>query len=92
MFKKIQKKIDICTGKTLWGRGEEEEVQGASLKPEESEGCSPVTGSGGKRIRFCSSWPSDHPPTSLRSSVDMPDGTVGPARYRQETLKLNPNP
>ena len=27
----------------------------ASLKPDESEGCSPV--SGGKTIRLCSSWP-----------------------------------
>ena len=31
--------------------------QGASLKPDESEGCSPV--SGGRTIRLCSLWPSD---------------------------------
>ena len=35
--------------------------QGVSLKPDESEGCSPV--SGGRTIRLCSSWPSDDPPT-----------------------------
>jgi hypothetical protein len=35
--------------------------QGASLKPDESEGCSPV--SGGRTIRLCSCWPSDDPPT-----------------------------
>jgi len=42
--------------------------QGASLKPDESEGCSPV--SGGRTIRLRSSWPSDDAPTPLRSSVD----------------------
>jgi hypothetical protein len=42
--------------------------QGASLQPDESEGCSPV--SGGRIIRLCASWPSDDPPTPLRSSVD----------------------
>ena len=42
--------------------------QGASLKPDESEGCSPV--SGGRTIRLCSFWPSDDGPTPLRSSVD----------------------
>ena len=51
--------------------------QGASLKPDESEGCSPV--SGGRTIRLCSSWPSDDPPTPLRSSVDIGAGDRGGA-------------
>ena len=51
--------------------------QGASLKPDESEGCSPV--SGGRTIRLCSSWPSGDPPTTLpptpfRPSVDTGAG------------------
>ena len=51
--------------------------QGASLKPDESEGCSPV--SGGRTIRLCSSWPSDDPHTALRSSVDTGAGDRGGA-------------
>ena len=37
--------------------------QGASLKPDESGGCYPV--SEGRTIRRCSSWPSDDPPTRV---------------------------
>jgi hypothetical protein len=51
--------------------GEEE------VKPDESEGCSPV--SGGKTFRLCLSWPSDDPPTPLRSSVDTGTGDRGGA-------------
>jgi hypothetical protein len=51
--------------------------QGASLKPDESEGCSPV--SGGRTIRLCLSWPSDDPPTPLRSSLDTGAGDRGGA-------------
>ena len=46
-------------------------TKGAS-KPDESEGCSPV--SGGRIIRLCSSSPGDDPPTPLRSSVDRARG------------------
>ena len=51
--------------------------QGASLKPDESEGCSPV--SGGRTILFGSYWPSDNRPTPLRSSVDTGAGDRGGA-------------
>jgi hypothetical protein len=55
----------------------------SALNPDESEGCSPVVAvvvqgcspvSGGRTIRLCSSWPSDDPPTPLRSSVDTGAG------------------
>jgi hypothetical protein len=52
--------------------------QGASLRPDESEGCSPV--SNGRTIRLCSSWPSNDPPTPLRPSVDTSVGDRGGAR------------
>ena len=51
--------------------------QGASLKPEESEGCSPV--SDGRTIRLCSLWPSDDLPTPLRPLVDTGAGDRGGA-------------
>jgi hypothetical protein len=51
--------------------------QRASLKPDESEGCSPV--SSGRTIRLRLSWPSDDPPTPLRSSVDTGTGDRGGA-------------
>jgi len=72
-------------GRPRGGR-EEEEVdfvfndrgtQGASLKPDESEGCSPV--SGGRTIRLCSSWPYDDFPTPLRPPVDTGAGDRGGA-------------
>ena len=49
--------------------------QGASLKPDESEGCSPV--SGGRTIRLCSLRPSDDFPTPLRPPVDNGAGDRG---------------
>jgi hypothetical protein len=44
---------------------------------EEKEVCSPV--SGGRTIRLCWSWPSNDPPTALRSSVDTGAGDRGGA-------------
>jgi hypothetical protein len=44
----------------------------SSLKPDESEGCNPVCS--GRTIRLFSYWPSDDPPTPLRSSVDTGAG------------------
>ena len=53
--------------------------QGASLKPDESEGCSPV--SGGRTIRLCSLWPSTiiayRLPTPLRPPIDTGAGDRG---------------
>jgi len=49
--------------------------QGASLKPDESGGCSPVFG--GRTIRLCSLWPSDDIPTPLRPPVDTGAGDRG---------------
>jgi len=45
--------------------------------PDDSEGCSPV--SGGRTIRPGSSWPSDDHPTPLRPSVDTGAGDRGGA-------------
>ena len=43
-----------------------------SQRPDESEGCSPV--SGGRTIQLCSLWPSDDLPTPLRPLVDTGAG------------------
>jgi hypothetical protein len=48
-----------------------------TFKPDESEGCSPV--SGGRTIQLCSSWPSANPPSPLRPSVDTGAGDRGRA-------------
>ena len=60
----------------LLGPGRLRLSQGASLKPDKSERCSPLSGG---TIQLCSSWPSDDPPTPLRSSVDTGAGDRGGA-------------
>ena len=52
--------------------------RGASLKPDESEGCSPV--SGGRTIRLWYSWPSDDRSSPLPSPVDTGAGGRGGVR------------
>ena len=50
-----------------------------SLEEEEEEEEEDLFVSGGRIIRLCSFWPSDDPPTPLRSSVDTGAGNRGGA-------------